>query len=355
MGNLRSTVVMKTDIRGFTTRVGMLSELDLSKLLSGHKQFIVEKIANYQGLIVKGEGDAFWMIFPSVTAASLAALEIQGELRLTQTGKGEDARLAVRIVITLGDVLHHDNDIFGEAVNLAARIESITPADGVYLSHAAWLSLNRTEVSTTFVGEFNLKGISEVSRIYKLDQEHRTRIVKDQAIVFTDIRGMTSYTGSRPIEDVEKLLLHHEMIHNLACEEFGGTTRLFLGDGCFMTFPKSQLALAAVEKLFVEWEKFVQVNAIPCSLKAGLHKGDLYLFRSYVFGRDINVAAKLEGMLSTYLTSEKCRALVTGIVRDELDDDVRRNRLRQVEVRLDLLSNQEMNPVYLYEIDEELL
>jgi class 3 adenylate cyclase len=60
-------------------------------------------------------------------------------------GKGDD-RLAMRIVLTLGDVLHQEGALVGDAVVLAARIEDITPPDEIYLSAAAWLTVNQAEV-----------------------------------------------------------------------------------------------------------------------------------------------------------------------------------------------------------------
>ena len=66
------------------------------------------------------EGDGFWVVFPSVTAAALAAMSMQEELRLAQPNRGED-RLAMRIVLSLGDVLHQEGALVGDAVVLAGR------------------------------------------------------------------------------------------------------------------------------------------------------------------------------------------------------------------------------------------
>ena len=139
MSNLLTTVIMKTDWRDSTGRIRSLVEADLSVTLVEHKQLILRITEQHGGRAVKGEGDAFWLVFPSVTAAALAATAMQEELRLAQAGKGDD-RLAIRIAITLGDVLHQEHDIFGEAVNLTARIEGVTPPDEIYLSPAAWLA-----------------------------------------------------------------------------------------------------------------------------------------------------------------------------------------------------------------------
>src|SRR5262249_12023548 len=136
MAKLQTTVIMKTDIQGSTPRFRELPDVDLDALLSEHRQLISRLAAAREGRVVKLEGDGLWVVFPSATAAALAAMSMQEELRLSQPGKGDD-RVAMRIVITVGDVLHQEGGLLGDAVVLAARIESITPPDEFYVSDAA--------------------------------------------------------------------------------------------------------------------------------------------------------------------------------------------------------------------------
>jgi class 3 adenylate cyclase len=136
MTTLRTTAIMKTDIRGSTVRFRQLPEVDLDALLTEHRAFVARVAAAHGGRIVKPEGDGFWIVFPSVTAAALAARTMQEELRLARVGKG-DERLAMRIVLTLGDVLHQEGALVGDTVVLAARIEDITPPDEIYFLNVA--------------------------------------------------------------------------------------------------------------------------------------------------------------------------------------------------------------------------
>ncbi len=142
---LRTTAILKTDIAGSTPRFRELPEQDLASLLSEHRALLTRLSTAHNGRIVKPEGDGFWLAFPSVTAAALAAMSMQEELRLAQANIGDD-RLAMRIVITLGDVLHQEGALVGDAVVLAARIEALTPPDEIYLSAAAWLAMNHAEI-----------------------------------------------------------------------------------------------------------------------------------------------------------------------------------------------------------------
>ena len=166
MQTLRVTAILKTDISGSTPRFRSLPQADLSALLTEHREFVFRLAEGKEGRIVKAQGDGFWIAFPSVTAAALAAMAMEEELRHTQLNKGED-RLSMRIVITLGDVLHEENDLFGDAVALAARIEAVTPPDEIYMSAAARLAVNHGEVRTTLVDAFALKGFAEPVPIYR--------------------------------------------------------------------------------------------------------------------------------------------------------------------------------------------
>ena len=84
MTTLRTTVIMKTDIRGSTVRFRALPVGDLDTLLAAHRHFASRLAAAHDGRIVKPEGNGFWVVFPSVTAGALAVMRMQDELRLAQ-------------------------------------------------------------------------------------------------------------------------------------------------------------------------------------------------------------------------------------------------------------------------------
>src|SRR5262245_2806605 len=167
MTMLRVTAIMKTDILGSTPHFRMLPEVDLEALLTEHRQFVSRLATVHEGRIVKAEGDGFWVVFPSVTAAALAAINMQEELRLAQPGKG-DARVAMRIVLSLGDVLEQEGALVGDAVVLAARIENITPPDEIYASASAWVAINKAEVRSALVDRLTLKGIPELGAVDRI-------------------------------------------------------------------------------------------------------------------------------------------------------------------------------------------
>src|SRR5262245_11740469 len=112
MKPLRTAVVMKTDIGGSTSRFRELFAVDLQTLLSNHLNFIAHHSAEHGGRIIKSAGDGYWLEFSSATGAARAAVEMQEALRLAEPSRVDD-RLAIRIVIALGDVVRQDGDCLG--------------------------------------------------------------------------------------------------------------------------------------------------------------------------------------------------------------------------------------------------
>src|SRR5437764_3094499 len=179
MNPLRTTVVMKTDISGSTSRFRQLLAADLEALLSEHRDFVARHAAEQDGRILKAAGDGYWLEFPSVTGAAKAAIAMQEALRLAQPSRGDD-RLAIRIVIALGDIAPvQDDDFIGDVFALATRVEAITPPDEIYLTAAARLAIASAEIQTVLVESFVFKGFAESMPIYRMDRPVRPRVIRD--------------------------------------------------------------------------------------------------------------------------------------------------------------------------------
>jgi class 3 adenylate cyclase len=294
MTTLRTTAILKTDIAGSTPRFRAIAEADLAPLLSQHRALLTRLAAAHEGRIVKPEGDGFWLAFPSVTAAALAAMSMQEELRLGQANAGDD-RLAMRIVIVLGDVLHQEGALVGDAVVLATRIETLTPPDEIYLSAAAWLAMNHAEIRTSFVDGFAVKGFAEPVAVYRIEQMHRTRVIADQYIVVTDLTSFTRLIETVATTVVEMVLDGLHAAINEVCHDFGGVVRFSAGDGYCLTFTEAGRAMAGLEHLVTVWDAFARKADVRCEINIAVHKGTLYAFRSYLHGRDLNLAYAVEG------------------------------------------------------------
>jgi TolB-like protein/Tfp pilus assembly protein PilF len=124
-------------------------------------------IADHGGRVVKNTGDGFLAEFPSAVDAVRAAVQFQTRIKELTVGEVEDRRIAFRVGINIGDVIVEPNDIFGDGVNIAARLESIAEPGGICISSSAYDHV-RGKVGIEFadLGEQNLKNISRPVRAY---------------------------------------------------------------------------------------------------------------------------------------------------------------------------------------------
>jgi len=330
MTPLRLTAIMKTDLSGSTARFRGLRGADLDAVLGEHRHLVSRLAAAEEGRIVKPEGDGFWVVFPSVTAAAVAAMAMQEELRLAQPNRADD-RLVMRIVITLGDVVHQEGALVGDAVVLASRLEAITPPDEIYLSAVAWHAVNRAEVRTAFVERVTLKGFPDPVPVYRIEQTHRTRVIADQYIVFADLRGFTRHAELRPMAEVEEILDQLFDLTNRVSREFDGANRFSIGDAYCLTFPQAVAAMQAAERLVGRWAGFERGR--ECPMNVAIHKGTLHAYRTNLWGRGLEVAEALENDSRRVLATPECSIFVTGPVRRDLAGSPWAVRLQPVDIR----------------------
>lgn len=314
MANLRTTVILKTDIVDSTPRVARQTQTEMGFERKQHRKFIADIAIKNLGIIFQEEGDAYWIELPSVTTAVLAAIEMHRSLRSMQTSKTEKQRLAIRAIITVGDILHQEHDAIGTTLSLTARIEKVTPPDEIYLSHAAWLVLNKAEVQTSFVNEFSFKGFREPEKVYRVDQKHSTRVITNQYIIFTDLQGWSKYILAKSVEEIEGFLLDYDDLLNDICENNNGVIRAAMGDTYFLTFSDINQTLNAVEELCERWKAIFHRHKI--GLKIGIHKGNLNIFRSYIYSQsqDIHITGYMT-QLSRVADKDGFSVTVTGLIR----------------------------------------
>src|ERR1700730_18335140 len=330
MNPLRTTVVMKTDISGSTARFHQLLAADLQALLSEHRDFLARHAAEHDGRIMKGAGDGYWLEFPSVTGAAKAAIEMQEALRLAQLNRGDD-RIAIRIVIALGDIAVQDGDFIGDAFALATRVEAVTPPDEIYLTAAARLALTSAEIQTVLVENFAFKGFAEPMPVYRIEQRHRTRTIADTYILFSDLEGFGTMLDAEPSSaTVERILDALDALTRGTAQEHGGIVRFNLGDSYCVTFAEAAQAIAWAERLTRSWEAIRYQEQFGCNISIALHRGTLYTFRSFLYGRDVWIASQLQSASAKLLGSEENGIFVTAAVRSALFGTPPHNRLQPI-------------------------
>jgi class 3 adenylate cyclase len=321
---------MKTDISGSTPRFRELLAADLQALLGDHRDFLAHHAAKHDGRIIKAAGDGYWLEFPSVTGAAKAAIEMQEALRLSQLNRGDD-RLAIRIVIALGDIAVQDGDFIGDAFALTARVETITPPDEIYLTAAARLALTSAEIQTAHVENFAFKGFAEPMPVYRIDRRDRTHIFADTYILFSDLSGFGRMMDAGPASTaVERILDALDALTRGTAQELGGTIRFNLGDSYCVTFAEAAQAIAWAERFTRNWDAIRHQQQFGCTISIGIHRGTLYTFRSFLYGRDVWIASQLQSASAKILRSEENGIFATGAVRSALFGTPSHNRLQPV-------------------------
>ena len=177
----RNLTIMLTDIEDFTPKTSRKTRADILRMLEEHKGLVLPVLEGKGGRLIKTIGDAFLVVFDSPTDAVLAGVEVQRLLHEHNANRQGDDRLDLRLAINAGEVTLADNDVFGEPVNITARINGIAEAGEVFFTEAVYLAMNKNEVPSSEVGLLQLKGIAEKIRVYKVVREKRVGATSDTA------------------------------------------------------------------------------------------------------------------------------------------------------------------------------
>jgi adenylate cyclase len=165
----RLAAIMFTDMVGFSSQMGA-NEARMLRLLEVHNQLIQQAVAEYHGVVIKTVGDAFLVDFPSVVHAVQCAQRIQTQFRSYNAEKEATAQIHVRIGIHAGDIVQRDGDVFGDGVNIAARLQTLAEPNSICLSHVVYKEVEKKLPLGTVValGRPPLKGIAERFPVYAL-------------------------------------------------------------------------------------------------------------------------------------------------------------------------------------------
>src|SRR5207302_6824406 len=165
----RLTAILAADVVGYSRLMGANESGTVAALKTLQTDFIDGKIAEHQGRIVKLTGDGMLVEFPSVVNAVACAAELQRGMRDRNAGVPPDRRIEFRIGVNLGDVVVEGEDIFGDGVNVAARLESIAKPGGITISGSVRDQVgNRLDLAFEDLGEQTLKNIERPIRVYSV-------------------------------------------------------------------------------------------------------------------------------------------------------------------------------------------
>ena len=163
----RLSAILAADVAGYSRLMHHDEETTHAKLTALLADAVEPSIAEHGGRVVKNTGDGFLADFPSAVQAVRAAVQFQSRIKELTIGDAEDRRIALRVGVNIGDVIVEPHDIFGDGVNVAARLESIAEPGGICVSASAYDQV-RGKVGVEFadLGDQNLKNIARAVRAY---------------------------------------------------------------------------------------------------------------------------------------------------------------------------------------------
>jgi len=165
----RLAAIFAGDVAGYSRLMGVDEEGTLARLNAHRREFLEPKIAEYRGRVVKRTGDGILIEFPSAVDAIRCAAEIQRGMVDRNQSVEPEKRVELRIGIHVGDIIIEEGDIFGDGVNVAARLEGVAAPNGICLSDDAFRQV-RDKIDDVFEdgGDQQLKNIARPVRVYHL-------------------------------------------------------------------------------------------------------------------------------------------------------------------------------------------
>jgi adenylate cyclase len=165
------TAILSADVKGYSRLMGE-DEKGTVRTLNAYKELMANLIQQHHGRVVDAPGDNLLAEFGSVVDAVECAVEIQKELKTRNAKLPENRRMEFRIGVNLGDVVEEQGRIYGDGVNIAARLESVAEAGGVCISGTAYDQVeNKLSVGYEYLGEHAVKNIAKPVRMYRVLME----------------------------------------------------------------------------------------------------------------------------------------------------------------------------------------
>jgi adenylate cyclase len=210
----RLAAILAADVVGYSRLMAADEAGALAALKERRKRILDPLLAQYQGRIVKVMGDGVLVEFASAVNAVQCAVELQQAMAVTNEGRPADRQIVLRIGVNLGDVMVEGGDLYGEGVNIAARLEALADPGGILVSGTAYDHVsNKVKVGFEDIGVQTLKNIAQAVRAYRVTGMPAVtvpapKVVSDKPAVavlpFTNMSGDTEqeYFSDGITEDI---------------------------------------------------------------------------------------------------------------------------------------------------------
>src|SRR5215510_14285270 len=175
------TAILSADVKGYSRLMGE-DDAATVRTLTAHRALMTSRIQRHKGRVVDSPGDNLLAEFASVVDAVQCAVEIQQELKAKNAELPSNRQMEFRIGINLGDVIVEDGRLYGDGVNIAARIESLAEAGGLCISGKVYEEVKtKLALSYEYRGEQVVKNIAEPVRVWQVVMDEAAAALAAQA------------------------------------------------------------------------------------------------------------------------------------------------------------------------------
>ena len=162
------TAILSADVAGYSRLMDQDEEATI-RTLTTYRSAISDLVQQYRGRVVDTTGDNLMAEFTSAVDAVKCALEVQRELAERNAELSHERRMKFRIGLNIGDVVEEEDRIYGDGVNIAARVEGLAEAGGICISGRVYDQVeNKLDLKCEFLGEQKVKNITRPVRVYQV-------------------------------------------------------------------------------------------------------------------------------------------------------------------------------------------
>ncbi len=261
--------IMSADVKGYSKLMGSNEELTVTTITE-YRQVFYKKVREHSGRVIDSPGDNILSEFSSALDAVKCAREIQAEIKERNKKLDNKRKMQFRIGINLGDVIEDQGRLYGDGVNIAARLESLAKPDGICFSGTVYDQVKgKTSLKVAYLGKQSVKNINHTVRTYKLLLSKKEAIFKREYKVVAYCIGL-----------IVSLFLFYQF-----------HTRYLLADHLIMQFLSLNPLLFVKSYLLLAIPPFLLVIGfiIYAVIRKGIDSRALKLFRALCYGGVITI------------------------------------------------------------------
>jgi adenylate cyclase len=296
----RLVAILAADIAGYSALMGA-DEARTVRDLKGHQAAVLPMVVEFGGRVIDTAGDGVLAEFPSVVNAVKCAVAIQSKMAERNVGAEPERCMEFRIGVNIGDVVYDEARIYGDGINVAARLEAMAEPGGICISSKVYEEVGgRIDLAYQDIGEQQLKNIARPVRVYRV-RLGKTRTGAERqltAILAADVAGYSRLVENDEEGTLTQWKAHWHALIEPKIKEFHGRIVRAIGDGVLVEFTSIVDAVrCAVE---VQRGMAARNAEVPhdkrIEFRMGINFGELIIDGRDFWGDAVNITARLEAL-----------------------------------------------------------